>query len=479
MKPFRIFLFLAATLLALAALAYVFPVGGISFGDITIRMPRLQEILSPNEAKYADISNIVETPMANEINNQKKASKPAGVDAITLSDEEIRKQNTEKIQYSPKHPHALEPFFSLLYKKQNENAIIRILHYGDSQIEGDHITQYLRAQLQKRFGGQGCGQIGLASSSPVGGMQITRGKEWEIHSIIKPHHKKNAFYGTTMSFLLAPDTMISDNPYPFEINMTRKHCPSQEATLYCGSIGEGKTLQIHADDSCISQKTFHTPVSWTEHRFHIPPKTKKLSIKTSSRILLYSISFQGNTGVLVDNIPLRGSAGWNFSDNIKEPLSAMYQLQNVKLLIMQFGVNAVPEDPDEVVENFGFYQAAITKELRYLKSLDPELCIVVIGISDRSRKAGEGYETNPNVLKIREAQRNAAFNTGCAYWDLFNAMGGENSMPSWVMNNPPLANSDFVHFNNKGAQLVGELFYKAFLQEYLEYAEQQAHNTNR
>jgi hypothetical protein len=53
---------------------------------------------------------------------------------------------------------------------------------------------------------------------------------------------------------------------------------------------------------------------------------------------------------------------------------------------------------------------------------------------------------------------------GAGYWDLFAAMGGVNSMPSWVEKG--YAGKDYVHFSNRGASIASELFYEAFGAEY-------------
>jgi len=79
------------------------------------------------------------------------------------------------------------------------------------------------------------------------------------------------------------------------------------------------------------------------------------------------------------------------------------------------------------------------------------------------------YITNPNVVKVRDALRNAAFKSGAAFWDMYQAMGGENSMPAWVSANPPLASADFVHFNARGAKTIAQMFYDALILEYLRY----------
>jgi hypothetical protein len=77
--------------------------------------------------------------------------------------------------------------------------------------------------------------------------------------------------------------------------------------------------------------------------------------------------------------------------------------------------------------------------------------------------------TYPNLENVRNALRNAAFSSDCAFWDMYSAMGGRNSMPSWVYARPPLATSDFVHFNERGARVLAEMFYNAFMHDYRSY----------
>jgi hypothetical protein len=60
---------------------------------------------------------------------------------------------------------------------------------------------------------------------------------------------------------------------------------------------------------------------------------------------------------------------------------------------------------------------------------------------------------------------------------MYEAMGGHNSMPSWVYANPALAQKDFVHLNPLGARIIGEMFYRSFIQEYEKFlASQNASN---
>jgi hypothetical protein len=57
--------------------------------------------------------------------------------------------------------------------------------------------------------------------------------------------------------------------------------------------------------------------------------------------------------------------------------------------------------------------------------------------------------------------------TGAAFWDLYAAMGGKNSMPSWVSQG--LAGKDYIHFTPRGASYASQLFYDAFIAEYAKW----------
>ena len=132
---------------------------------------------------------------------------------------------------------------------------------------------------------------------------------------------------------------------------------------------------------------------------------------------------------------------------------------------MQFGVNLVPH----VIDNYTYYQKQLEKQLETIKSLRQDISIVVIGVSDMSRNEGGNYVSYPNIEKIRDAQKTAAFNAGCAFWDMYEAMGGKNSMPAWVKTNPPLARPDFTHFTWKGSTAIAKMFYEALMADYNDY----------
>jgi hypothetical protein len=106
------------------------------------------------------------------------------------------------------------------------------------------------------------------------------------------------------------------------------------------------------------------------------------------------------------------------------------------------------------------------------------MAILLIGISDMSHREGNSFVSYPNIEKIRDAQRDAAFRAGVAFWDCYQAMGGKNSMPNWVYANPPLASKDFVHFSLRGSNLIAEMFYSALMDSYNKYLNENSSTLN-
>ena len=86
-----------------------------------------------------------------------------------------------------------------------------------------------------------------------------------------------------------------------------------------------------------------------------------------------------------------------------------------------------------------------------------------------STKVQDHYETYEILPEVVRLLREAAMQNDCAYWDMYEAMGGLNTMPDWVFHDPPFAEKDFVHFTPTGANAMAKMFYNALITRYNEY----------
>jgi lysophospholipase L1-like esterase len=75
-------------------------------------------------------------------------------------------------------------------------------------------------------------------------------------------------------------------------------------------------------------------------------------------------------------------------------------------------------------------------------------------------------QTYPHLPKLIDSLRQMCMNNDVAYWDLYGAMGGENSMTNWVNSNPPLAGSDHIHFTYAGSNRASEMLWEGLMKAY-------------
>jgi lysophospholipase L1-like esterase len=182
---------------------------------------------------------------------------------------------------------------------------------------------------------------------------------------------------------------------------------------------------------------------------------------------VYGIELAENRGVIVDNIALRGSSGTIFTQTDFKQSTKMYSDLNPGLFILQFGGNVMPYIKDQkAIDSYGRWFAS---QIKRIKQSCPNTAVIVIGPSDMSTKIKDNYVTYELLPAVVEALKKAALSTGSGYWDMYQAMGGYNSMPSWVTAQPELAAPDYVHFTPRGSTLISNMFYNAFILEYNNY----------
>ena len=60
-----------------------------------------------------------------------------------------------------------------------------------------------------------------------------------------------------------------------------------------------------------------------------------------------------------------------------------------------------------------------------------------------------------------------AENKNLAVWDMFDIMGGLNSIKEWEKNQ--LAKKDLIHLSFDGYNLIGDLLFDALIKSYIKY----------
>lgn len=484
MKPFKILLFFLSVYIILFAVALYFPEKGIKMGNLfTLNFITANDIFGKNAQEYADISKIIHQ---NEGLNDSVIAELAGNsmepwDTVRANADSLRKK-IFRIEFPHQDKSILFPVFRAMMNLQKSGELIRIMHYGDSQIEGDRITSFIRNRLQNRFGGYGVGLVPVQQVYDFSFSILQENSDnWYRYTAFGNRDTTilHGRYGALASYCMfspkdifsPPDkdyeAWVSFNESKYSYANTKQF---SQCRIYYSNNKEPFINEIYQNDQLVDAEMFPVSkklkvISW---KFDEPQSSLMLKFKGKSSPEIYGITLDPLKGIAVDNVAMRGSSGLIFTKMDQELLAEMYKKLNVKLLILQFGGNVVPY----LTDNYDYYENLFYKQLKTLKKILPDISIIVIGVADMSTKVGNRYITYPNLEQIRNALKNASFKAGTAYWDMYEAMGGKNSMPSWVFAEPPLAGKDFVHFNPKGARIIAQMFYNAFIYEYNLYENQ-------
>ena len=105
----------------------------------------------------------------------------------------------------------------------------------------------------------------------------------------------------------------------------------------------------------------------------------------------------------------------------------------------------------------------------HLKNAFPNTSILVVSVNDKSYKKDGEYITDPSVPLIVDVEKRVAEKNKVAFWNLYEAMGGYNSMVTWVTADTALANKDYTHPNYKGATKIATMLYNELNKELDEY----------
>ncbi|MDR1667660.1 MAG: GDSL-type esterase/lipase family protein [Bacteroidales bacterium] len=481
MKPVRIFGFGLCVITVIFIISSVFPADGWKIMGTTVHFPSLSQWWQLELPGYKDIREIISSVSVVEETDSvlfpadtTAAGRAAGTEKDTLACNDHATGEGKACLYPFVFPEGKDTlmysFFRYARAGGDRRQPVRILHYGDSQIESDRITSTIRDYMQKKFGGMGRGYIPAVPASDISrSFQQDVPAQWVRFSVQdrKKDSITHGYYGIAGAFAryMATDaadtvTHIGLMPVGFGYRLSRSFT---HVGFFYGNSRCPVSVSINRSDTkSLRPVPLLSSVCW---EFDCPQQSLHLSLSSRSLPDVYGITLDGASGVAVDNIPLRGSAGMEFTKIDRDMLGQMFAMMNVKALILQFGANAVAKYNG----NGDYYAKLMERQIRTLQSLSPDLLIIVVGAGDMSQHSPDGYVTHSGVADIREAQRKTALQCGCVFWDLFEAMGGENSMPSWVLADPPLANKDFVHFTLTGAKIVGELFCRAWAAEYRKF----------
>ncbi len=442
MRPFRSFSLLLIFLICFTGLSFLFP--------DTLNLPGPESLLPEEIIKKILRSDSVDVAFRHsDIPNHDTV--PAGD-----SDSDFVVIPAERPSSGP-----LKAFLDSL---QDPASQVRIMYFGDSQIEGDRLTSYLRSDLRKGRSGTGPGLfLPLMPVSYTRSVFVRASSNWKRYNYLSYKNREISHngFGPLMSFCrYMPENARQINPVGAWVRIVPSKLADSTTSrydflkiLYRNTQGDVK-IEVRGNKILLATDTLKTG---TEIREFVCPlyNSRDILIDFNGRTSpdIYGISIESKTGIIVDNIPQRGSAGLEFtmidSNNLRESL----KLLSPDLIILHYGLNIVKNIRDDYL----YYEKGLFRQISRLKSVLPGVPVVVVGVTDMAFGSGETVRSYPNLPDIIVAQKKASEDAGAIFWDAREAMGGNASIIKWFRMEPPLAKKDMVHFTDIGTDTLARM----------------------
>ena len=354
-------------------------------------------------------------------------------------------------------------FYQSLTRAFQGEWVTRIVHYGDSHVAADILSGALRRHFQLCFGEAGPGFVlpgrpWPGYSRPGVTSQASAG--WQTDGLTQASLVADGRLGLAGVSLSTRgpgewitmtaagsyfDVYVLKQPGGGSINVLLDGVEQKRNVSLASSISESACIEVIADTGSV-----HT-----------------IEIRTTSlgrtRIFGIAIEFH-SAGIIYDALGINGARAsrplrWDW-----KVLAASLERRDPDLIVVAYGSNEV-SDADLDLEE---YRASFTTLLNKFRQAAPRASILVLGPPDRAMRIGYRWKTIGRMRALVEAQRQAAFEAGAAFYDLFNAMGGSGSIERWATQPERLAQPDRVHLRSAGYRLVADWLYSGLMSGYLQ-----------
>ncbi len=459
---------------------------GFSYDELSLKYPSYRTFLGLDKDSTISRETILEVtqtvvPLQEEPEEVPATEEvaPELVEQQTLQKDSVLRLDFTKIDTTKivriQYPDSNPDFVYELQRKLASKSC-RIFHYGDSQLEGDRITGYLRNRLQKMYGGSGPGFIPVKPVYNQLSAIVKPTDNWFRYAKFDPtqkkfKHRKYGAYLTVSRFTphlrTAIDSTQLDSMPVVTAAVTIAKSPKTyfkfrtftNIGLHYGNAKYPVAIKVYNNGVLIQEDSLKTDGRY--HRYKI--KTKRtptdLKIEVSGKVSpdFYGLTLDGGSRVQVDNVAMRGSSGTIFSSTHATTYKRMANVLKPKVIIMQYGGNTMPYLKDSIgVEK---YAKRVVDQVNWLRRRTKNVSFLFIGPTDMCIPVNGKMETYPLLPYLNAQLTQSCLANDIAYWSMYDAMGGRGSMELWV--EEKLAGNDYTHFTRKGTKIISELFFTA------------------
>ncbi|MDY7225473.1 GDSL-type esterase/lipase family protein [Hyalangium rubrum] len=355
---------------------------------------------------------------------------------------------------------ALEPLFSALdgLRAGTSSSRVTISAFGNSLIAADRIVDVVREDLVHLFGDGGRGLLLVDRIADYG--PRTRSSQsatgWQVYTVgdVKP---------APLPLGLTGVSHVSTTPKArarFELS------GETQGAVYWVDQDAGP-IELRIDGELVVTTTPSDTGGQQRTEVTIPPGAKALELIAHRKgTIVQGVALdRGGPGLVLDTLGVPAADASLFLQADEEMVTEQLRSRAPALVMMMLGGNEVKRlqwgrSTIEKVER------DLHRFIQRVKTAAPGSACLLVGPLDAvlGPDASRPFQQRADLLEVLELERRIAQEEGCAFFDMFTAMGGTGSLQR--MHARGLVHDDLVHPRGKGLDLLGELMAEALLRSW-------------
>lgn len=389
---------------------------------------------------------------------------------VKLPEYSFMNYSSNNIQIPGKDSSLIKLFYKKIDKLlKEEKGQINILHIGGSHVQADMFSHQVRRNLEAiNFQFQTprgfIFPFSVAKTNNPRNYKVSYTGRWETARNVQYNREISVGMGGIAIYTLDPNATVSVvlNPEGFSdrwnFNRLRLLGYSEDGSLKVRPV-------LYYKDQTIEP---YFDLASNSYLFDIPELTDSFRIAIIQEdevphtfILTGFIPEKETPGIVYHAIGVNGASVPSFLNS--EFFEDELPLIMPDLVVFEIGINDAAGK--YFVENTFIrnYNAL----LKMIKQVNPDCAFIFITNNDSYKRVQKKkYNVNTNGLAAKDAFFKIAEENRGAVWDLFSIMGGLKSMQTWQEHG--LAQPDKIHFTKAGYELLGNLFYNALINFYLQ-----------
>jgi len=358
--------------------------------------------------------------------------------------------------------HAYDKLAKVALKEPD--AMMRISHFGDSAIAADGMPSSTRRHLQRVFGDGGHGFSLVAASN---NWYRRKDVEWtsrnfrtEVFISDDAKDRRYGFGGTAAiggggARASWKTITVKD---PLELDKTSGTRASRFGIHYLAQKNGGRiTLMVDGAEHTVIETASETPEDRTAQiEVEDGPHTFELRV-SGGRAKIYGAIIERSSGVVVDGLGIIGARDTRWANYDPDHVKWAFGARDLDLAVFMYGGNQLEDNV-----TMAAYKERLTPIVKLWRdALGPDRSCLLMSPIDHGERHRGRVRTVPRQLDIMKVQQEVAQEQGCAWFSLYDAMGGDGSIGKWFEQG--LAEGDLAHPTSKGAIVLGKLFYQALM----------------